>query len=81
MTHKLIKDMSYCIYMEGNLKYETNGNDYNRARLKQIGRRIRNRMEVMALMLATGRREEAAIRAQEVLDIAYDLEEGKEVIL
>jgi hypothetical protein len=31
--------------------------------------------------LATGRREEAAIRAQEVLDIAYDLEEGKEVIL
>ena len=49
--------------------------------LNKIGRRIRNKMEMMALMLATGRREEAAIRAQEVLDIAYDLEEGKEVIL
>ena len=60
---------------------KTTGNDYNRARLKEIGRSLRNKLELMALMLATGRREEAGQFGQEALNIAYDLEEGKEVIL
>tara|TARA_R100000231_G_scaffold70044_1_gene55618 strand:- start:222 stop:428 length:207 start_codon:yes stop_codon:yes gene_type:complete len=57
------------------------GRDINRARIKQIGAKIRNNMELMALCLATNRSEDAAKYGQKVLDIAYDLEEGKEVIL